>query len=137
MNLAHRPGWKVPLLGLLLGLILGLAGGQPARAADNLRAELRVAAERIAALLKERNLSSIACGVCTGPATLPTSGGTLIRKTLTEELEKQGVKVAQRADVGVEGKYLPAADKQSGGLVAADIVFAITTSNGKELARFD
>ncbi len=97
---------RTRLLAAGLALLALYASVAPARASTNLRSGLAEVARDIAKLLKSRGFDSIAVGQFTGPANFPTSSGPGIAKTLSEELEKAGVAVKQRAKLGIRGQYL-------------------------------
>lgn len=91
-------------LTLLAVLLAACLAGKTATAND-FRGQLGEAAKGIAQLLSSRGQDSIAVGQFTGPANFPATAGPGIAKVLGEELEKQGVRVATRAALGVRGQF--------------------------------
>src|SRR5262249_45101088 len=96
-----------------LALILTLARVPPAHALEALRPSLKELSEKIARFLRGRDQESIAVGAFTGPARAPSSSGPGIKQILIEELEKQHVRVARKANLEVKGDYLDVLDKDS------------------------
>ena len=99
-------------------LVACLAWLPPAtRAADTLRQGVAQLATDVKRLLEKRGEEVLAIGQFTGPASFPTSAGPGIAQLLTEELQKLGVSVKQRAPLGIKGEYqgkeIPA--KEAGG----------------------
>ena len=94
-----------PVRFFLAAFLAFLAAAGPARASSDLRRELADVAKNIKQLLDGRNEDSIAVGQFTGPANFPTSAGPGIVQVLSEEFQKLGVQVRQRAKLGIKGEY--------------------------------
>src|SRR5262245_15386342 len=90
---------------LLAALLAFFAGVGPVNASSDLRRELADVAKNIKQLLDGRGEDSIAVGQFTGPANFPTSAGPGIVQVLSEEFQKLGVAVRQRAKLGIKGEY--------------------------------
>ncbi len=121
-------------LSLCAALALACAAG-PLRAQTNaLRVEMDLMAKEVAANLKDlpNPVESVVVGDFTGPATQSTSGGSVISMVLSESLKKHGIRVAQRAEVGIKGEYEDVKDAESGEL-AIRISATCTNRNGKKL----
>ncbi len=73
-----------------------------------LRGELATMARDLKTFLSDRGEDSIAVGAFTGPAQMPGNAGAGIIAVLTEELGRQGIRVARRASLGLKGEYKPA-----------------------------
>lgn len=116
-------------------LILGLVVTHPARADDALQKELAAVAKGIAEALKGLGHDAVAVGEFTGPAQLATSSGSVITKTLSEELSKAGMAVKRIAPIGVKGEFEDVKDKQTG-LLAARIKGTVTNRAGQVLFTF-
>src|SRR5438105_1355863 len=103
-SLHKRCQRRHPALLASLTLAALLAGTASARATADLRSELADVAKNIKQLLDGRNEDSIAVGQFTGPPNFPTSAGPGITQVLTEELQKVGIQVKQRANLGIKGE---------------------------------
>jgi hypothetical protein len=84
------------------------------RTAGDLDDALSQAARRIKQLLDTRRETSIAVGHFTGPANFPSSAGPGIVKGLSEALQKLGVTVKPRANLGISGTYRCVEEKHPG-----------------------
>jgi len=100
-------------------------------AQENLRKELAPLAKKIKEVLDQQRQDAIAVGDFSGPAHLPGNGA-LIRKTLEEELKKQGVNVQAGAkNFEVKGAFRDAADARANGLVGVKLVTTIYDTSGE------
>lgn len=90
---------------VMLGVV-ALAAPSRTVAAGSLRQELAALARTIQKILDGRGQDSVAIGQFTGPPNFPTSAGPGVVQVLKEELEKAGVRVKQRAEIGIKGEYL-------------------------------
>ena len=124
-----RPLW-VPV-GLAV-VLLWSAG--PARAAGELRKELAEVAKDVQKLLQGRRESVIAVGQFTGPANFPTSAGPGIAQVLTEELQKAGITVKARANLGIKGEYL--ISRAPGSPPAVRLKGTVEDESGKVITDF-
>jgi hypothetical protein len=102
---------------LLLSLIFFIGSTSPLRGSDALRQGLSELAKDVKRLMERRGEGALAVGQFTGPASFPATAGPGIAQLLTEELQKLGVAVRPRAQLGVKGEYLakqiPAVDGQN------------------------
>jgi hypothetical protein len=105
-------------------------------AARSLRTELAPVAGKIAAVLKDKDLDSVALGDFTAPKEVPGGGGPLIAKVLGEELVKQGLTIKETGGVKVKGEYHSIRDKKSQ-LAAVRIQGTVVDRKGKVLYQFD
>lgn len=87
----------------LLAVICG-ATPAPAKEAD-LRQELRTVARSVTKLLTARGQNSIAIGQLTGPPNFPSSAGSGLLQTLTEEFSELGIAVKKRANYGLKCEF--------------------------------
>lgn len=136
----YRSRWQPALLALLTGFAL-LAGAPAALATENLRKELTALSKQIKDLLDQEKQDAIAVGEFTGPAHLPGSG-TLIKKTLIEELTKMKVSVKSDAkNFEVKGAYRDFLDKETDNgkgdkLLGLKITAQVYDANGDAIVKF-
>jgi hypothetical protein len=84
---------------------------------DPLERGLADVAGNLKKLIKGLGEQGIALGQFTGPPNFPTSGGPGIVKVLSDELDKAGVEVKVRANLGVSGTYRAIGEKAGLNLV--------------------
>ncbi|MFO0811015.1 MAG: hypothetical protein U0746_20490 [Gemmataceae bacterium] len=107
----------------------------PLRAQNaSLRVEMEEMAKEVSQILQSlpTPVGAIRVGDFTGPATMETSGGSVIALALTESLPKHGIRIAHTAPVGIKGEYEDVKDKDSG-LLAAQISATVVDRSGKKL----
>lgn len=121
---------RVAICGLMFGGLL--ASGHAARGADNLRKELAEMAKDVAAFLKEEKQSSISVGDFTTLPQLAATGGKGIVLAFEQELQSAGLKVEPLADFGLQGKFEPVDDADSG-LAVLSLYVEIVNGKGKVL----
>lgn len=109
-----------------------LTGGHTARGADNLRTELAAMAKDVAAFLKEEKPSSVSVGDFTTLPRLAATGGKGIVLAFEKELQAAGFKVEPLANDGLQGKFEPVDDADSG-LAVLSLYVEIVNSKGKVL----
>lgn len=117
-----------------------LFAGVSLDASEGLRKELTGVAKNIKQLLDSQLEDSIAIGQFTGPANYPSSSGPSIAQILSEELTKLGVRVKQRAKLGIRGEYYPtevsAEAPTPGKELAVQLKGAVEDGFGKIVADF-
>ncbi len=132
---------------VLWGLLLVATGAwaPAASASEDMRRELAKVAKNVKIFLDSRQKDAIAVGEFTGPANFPTSAGPGMVYVLTEELQKNGIQVKTRAEVGLKGEYrlseVPAENRDDARLgkkvLALHVEATLTDSFGAPLARFN
>lgn len=118
---------------LLLALLLV---ARPVSAASNLQRELGDMAKAIAKVVKDLDSDTVAVGEFRAPPQISASAGPAIAQVLSEELQKNGVQVKNRAKLGIEGQYRDVVDEMTKRL-AAHIHVVIVDRAGKEVFSID
>ena len=123
---------RMMLWGLLASGVGLLVAGQAAQGADNLRKELAAMSKDVAEFLKAEKQSSISVGdFMTLPQLAATAtGGKGIILAFEQELQQAGLKVEPLADYGLQGKFEPVDDADSGFAVLS-LYVEIVTAKGK------
>src|SRR5262249_4783468 len=86
--------------------------------------------------LKGRGEDAIAVGAFSGPAQMPSSAGPGIVKILTEELEREGIRVKLRSRLGLIGVYRAVEMERGRGLKAV-LKARVEDQTGKVLVEFE
>ncbi len=123
----------VPVMLLSSGVVPTLAQ-QPQPAATVLNTEMASAAEKLKLFLDGKGQDAIVLGAFCGPERF-ASGGPGIRRALTEELERLGVRVEKRAGYEVKADYL-AQNVLARKRVALAMKFHVADRAGQEALSF-
>ncbi len=98
----NTAGWVALLLAV--GLLLSPT---PVHATEHLREPLGKIAKAVSKLLQDRGVDTIAVGEFSGPPAYASASGAGIRKVLTEEFAKVGIREKKLgAPIGIQGKYI-------------------------------
>jgi len=120
--------------GLCLALVV--ACSQPAVAAESVSLDKALSglAADISAALPRIGAESLAVGAFTAPPQLVASGGPGIAKQLSEHLEKAGVLITRRANVGLRGRF--SLGKTARGQAIATISGELVDNSDRALLSF-
>lgn len=127
----------------LLSLSAGLLTTPNVRGNENLRAPLAKIAKAVTQVLQDRGADSIAIGEFTGPPSFASAAGPGIRKVLTEEFAKLGIREKKiGANIGIQGKYLVHEDQPTfaGGTKGPPhlrLIASLVDKNGQVLTELD
>ena len=139
-DLSRLPARICTLLGFAIGFLITPASG---RANENLRAPLAKIAKAVTQVLQDRGADSIAIGEFTGPPSFASAAGPGIRKVLTEEFTKLGIREKKiGANIGIQGKYLVHEDQPTfaGGTKGPPhlrLIASLVDKNGQVLTELD
>ncbi|MGH7199421.1 MAG: hypothetical protein ACREJB_02380 [Planctomycetaceae bacterium] len=102
----------------------------PARAEENLQAEMAVVAEAVAEYLGEHDAAAVSLGDFRGPKALAATGGPVIVSVLGEQLRQREIETANDADYQVRGAYADVIDANSKLLAALITVELVNARTG-------
>ena len=103
---------------------------------DRLHTEMAIAAQEIKDRLSEggKELPTISVGNFSCPTNAAASGGSLLRKVITDELKKLGLNIQLQAEAGLTGEFRNKTDPESR-MPAAEIVFSLVDKTGKRIGE--